>query len=106
MLSPENSATCQTARPQADKLETPLLPTDDASYTSCYCEENVYLLARSFLARPHVTENWDINVVFISNPARSVRKSFWAYGHRFFGGEETEGKLPNFFLFSQLKIIH
>ncbi|CAI7897798.1 unnamed protein product [Closterium sp. NIES-54] len=43
----------------------------DFTYTSCYCEENVYLLCRSLVSRgvAHVD---DLAVVFISNPDRKV----------------------------------
>lgn len=44
----------------------------NAIYTSCYCEENVYLLAQSLLARLEVTAVWEIYVVFISNETRTV----------------------------------
>ena len=43
-----------------------------ASYTSCYCEENIYLLAASFLEMPDFRESWDLSVVFISNCTKTV----------------------------------
>jgi hypothetical protein len=42
------------------------------SYTSCYCEENIYLLAASFLQIPDFRESWDLSVVFISNHTKTV----------------------------------
>jgi len=41
-------------------------------YTSCYCEENIYLLAASFLAMPGFCESWDLSVVFISNSTKTA----------------------------------
>ena len=49
----------------------PIVP-ECTIYTSCYCEENVYLLAKAFLADPSITEIWDIFVVFISNETKMV----------------------------------
>ncbi|KAF9646275.1 hypothetical protein BDM02DRAFT_3130510 [Thelephora ganbajun] len=43
-----------------------------ATYTSCYCEENIYLLAASFLAIPDFRNSWDLSVVFISNRTKTV----------------------------------
>lgn len=43
-----------------------------ASYTSCYCEENIYLLAASFLETPDFRESWDLSVVFISNHTKTA----------------------------------
>jgi len=53
----------------------PPLPSDHA-YTSCYCEENIYLLAQTFLAS-YAEENpntlpWEVYVVFISNNTNTV----------------------------------
>ncbi|KAI0060807.1 hypothetical protein BV25DRAFT_1788462, partial [Artomyces pyxidatus] len=45
---------------------------DGSSYTRCYCEENIFLLARVFHARDAVRDAWDVFVVFISNHAKSV----------------------------------
>ncbi|KAF8959078.1 N-terminal glutamine amidase-domain-containing protein [Flammula alnicola] len=41
-------------------------------YTSCYCEENVYLLCQSFLQDPSLKDEWDVFVVFISNLNKTV----------------------------------
>jgi len=45
-----------------------------AVYTSCYCEENVYLLAETFhgLAAEREDWAWDAHAVFISNAAKTV----------------------------------
>lgn len=40
-------------------------------YTSCYCEENIYLLAQACLASPDV-EKYRFFVVFISNHNKQV----------------------------------
>ncbi|KAI8998996.1 N-terminal glutamine amidase-domain-containing protein [Trametes punicea] len=60
-----------------DASPPPLPP--DSVYTSCYCEENIYLLAQAFtrLARPSATDRrepwpWQIYVVFISNSGKTV----------------------------------
>lgn len=63
---PMTSAIAELARPAY-----PVLP-DDSIYTSCYCEENVYLLAQAFYDQPSVREAWDIFVVFISNHSKTV----------------------------------
>lgn len=54
----------------------PSLPPDSV-YTSCYCEENIYLLCRALLQTPSVTELWDIFVVFISNANKAVGIRLW-----------------------------
>lgn len=46
---------------------TPALPADSV-YTSCYCEENIYLLAQTFSRLP----GWDAHAIFISNASKSV----------------------------------
>ena len=46
-----------------------------ASYASCYCEENIYLLAASFLEKPDLHESWDLSVVFISNHTKTASDS-------------------------------
>lgn len=43
-----------------------------APYTGYYCEENIYLLAESFLEIPDFRESWDLAVVFISNSAKTA----------------------------------
>jgi len=52
---------------------TPPSIPPDAVYTSCYCEENIYLLAQTFSEDPDIVGTWDIFVVFISNYNRTVR---------------------------------
>jgi len=51
----------------------PALPCDHV-YTSCYCEENVYLLAQAFSTRAGLLElsEWDIYVIFVSNEQKTV----------------------------------
>lgn len=41
-------------------------------YTSCYCEENIYLLIKRFLDPSGGEQQWDAFSVFISNPTRTV----------------------------------
>ena len=47
-----------------------------ASYTSCYCEENIYLLAASFLEKPDLHKSWDLSVVFVSNCTKTASDHF------------------------------
>ncbi|PIL30513.1 hypothetical protein GSI_07213 [Ganoderma sinense ZZ0214-1] len=55
----------------------PPLPSGSV-YTSCYCEENIYLLAQNFLAEAHTQASrglawpWELYVVFISNRRKTV----------------------------------
>ncbi|KAF9533441.1 N-terminal glutamine amidase-domain-containing protein, partial [Crepidotus variabilis] len=49
----------------------PSIPQDSV-YTSCYCEENVYMLSKSFSSDPEITKIWDPFVVFISNSSKTV----------------------------------
>lgn len=63
----------------------PPLPPDSV-YTSCYCEENIYLLAQHFreqageaqvvTRKAGVSDSdwfWEIYVIFISNDGKTVR---------------------------------
>ncbi|KAF9792885.1 N-terminal glutamine amidase-domain-containing protein [Thelephora terrestris] len=43
-----------------------------ASYASCYCEENIYRLAASFLDMPDFRASWDLSVVFTSNQTKTA----------------------------------
>ena len=56
--------------------DPPPVPHDHV-YTSCYCEENIYLLAQHFYAEAENHEArpwpWDVYVVFISNDQKTVR---------------------------------
>ena len=54
----------------------PILPSNSI-YTSCYCEENVYLLCRQYLEDPSVAKFWEIYVAFISNENKSVSLSIF-----------------------------
>lgn len=49
----------------------PPLPLSSV-YTACYCEENVYLLTKQFLDDSHVSSLWEVHVLFISNPSKTV----------------------------------
>jgi N-terminal glutamine amidase len=40
-------------------------------YTSCYCEENVWLLCRQLCESGRASEH-DLQVVFVSNPEQQV----------------------------------
>ncbi|EGN95453.1 hypothetical protein SERLA73DRAFT_186466, partial [Serpula lacrymans var. lacrymans S7.3] len=51
---------------------TPIDIPVDHTYTSCYCEENIYLLAKYFLDQPSVKRRWDIFAIFISNATKMV----------------------------------
>ena len=55
----------------ATTMSYPTVPPH-ASYTSCYCEENIYLLAASFFALPDFRKSWDLTVVFISNQSKTA----------------------------------
>lgn len=49
----------------------------DCIYTSNYCEENIYLLIRQFLAQPEINEgHWSTYAVFISNRTKTVTLLF------------------------------
>lgn len=69
------------APPPPRMVPPPLLP--DHIYTSCYCEENIYLLAQAFLKQASAgadpndmwTAHWDMFVVFISNHHKTVCSS-------------------------------
>ena len=61
-------------RPQDDDMTPgsyPPVPLQ-TPYNSCYCEENIYHLATSFLAMPDFRESWDLSVVFISNATKTA----------------------------------
>ncbi|PPQ81216.1 hypothetical protein CVT25_015740 [Psilocybe cyanescens] len=49
----------------------PCLPPASV-YTSCYCEENTYLLCQAFLDNPAVKEFWQVFVIVISNDNKTV----------------------------------
>lgn len=50
---------------------TPKLHLHDCTYTSCYCEENVYLLLKQLLQQ-HDRPASQLFAVFISNPHETV----------------------------------
>ncbi|KZT74009.1 hypothetical protein DAEQUDRAFT_661282 [Daedalea quercina L-15889] len=51
----------------------PPLPADSI-YTSCYCEENIYILAQAFASKAEADADWPWQVfaVFISNHGKTV----------------------------------
>ncbi|KAL1925258.1 uncharacterized protein VTP21DRAFT_141 [Calcarisporiella thermophila] len=52
-------------------LDLPLdLCKESLTYTPCYCEENIYLLAKAIL--PRIEEESEASVVFISNPRKLI----------------------------------
>ena len=53
----------------------PAIPAN-SGYTAYWCEENIYLLAKTCLEDEIVNRDWDVYAVFISNEGRSVRHSF------------------------------
>ena len=62
-----------------EAMAPPPLPTNHV-YTSCYCEENIYLLAQKF-STTSINERmrdqeglglWDKHVVFVSNDQKTV----------------------------------
>ncbi|KAJ7582849.1 N-terminal glutamine amidase-domain-containing protein [Mycena floridula] len=62
-------------RKARDRIMFPVSPPglpSDSVYKSCWCEENIYLLAQSFLLDPAILQAWKIHVIFISNPSRTV----------------------------------
>ncbi|KZT11633.1 uncharacterized protein LAESUDRAFT_720886 [Laetiporus sulphureus 93-53] len=62
----------ERTRRQTHRSPPPLPP--DSVYTSCYCEENIYLLAQAFAAQAEADSgwSWDAYVVFISNDGKTV----------------------------------
>ncbi|KAI0806968.1 N-terminal glutamine amidase-domain-containing protein [Fomes fomentarius] len=55
----------------------PLFLPPDSVYTSCYCEENAYLLAKSFAVEGEILGRsapwpWEVYVVFVSNSGKTV----------------------------------
>jgi len=68
----------------------PPLPSNNI-YTSCWCEENIYLLCQNFVQNRSVRDLWEIFTIFISNSDKTVS------GHNFF--EVLEPVTPNNILF-------
>lgn len=51
----------------------PISTPSTAVYTSCWCEENIYLLAKHFVeAEADFADNWDAYVLFISNQNKTI----------------------------------
>lgn len=63
--------------PQPTAVIAPPLPAwparDGCLYQRCYCEENIYWLARTLVQQ--LPALWRFFAVFISNPGKSVRGS-------------------------------
>ena len=57
------------------KVGAPPPPPPECIYTSCYCEENIYLLAQAFSSNAEADADWPWQafVVFISNHGKTVR---------------------------------
>jgi hypothetical protein len=56
-----------------ESLVPPTVP-ESAVYTSCWCEDNIYLLGRRLMeGRADFITKWDAYVVFISNEDKNVR---------------------------------
>jgi hypothetical protein len=68
-LSQTTMSASLSEQPYSRPRPPPLPP--NSTYTHCYCEENVYLLAESLVARDD--PEWAAYAVFISNPSQSVR---------------------------------
>ncbi|TFK42976.1 N-terminal glutamine amidase-domain-containing protein [Crucibulum laeve] len=49
----------------------PVFPPNSV-YTSCWCEENIYLLCKAFLDQSQIVKIWEVFVVFISNDSKTV----------------------------------
>ncbi|TFK72181.1 hypothetical protein BDN72DRAFT_763693 [Pluteus cervinus] len=62
-----DTATLATLAPRGP----PTLPSTGI-YTACYCEENIYLLCRSFSEIQSVSSSFDQFVMFISNHTKTV----------------------------------
>jgi hypothetical protein len=56
-------------------IESPPPVPPESSYTSYWCEENIYLLCQKFLADPSISKEWTPWVVFISNLKKTVSLS-------------------------------
>ena len=54
----------------------PPLPSN-STYTSCWCEENIYLLCQNFVEDQSLKDLWEMFAVFISNSDKTVS------GHNF-----------------------
>ena len=50
----------------------PLSLPQQCPYTSCWCEENIYLLCLHFLGDRSAMDDWNIYAVFISNESKTV----------------------------------
>ena len=62
-----------------------------STYTSCWCEENIYLLCQNFEQNQSLRDSWEIFAVFISNSNKTV------CGTTFQVFEPTPNKCPFFF---------
>jgi len=54
------------------RLNVPIIP-ENATYTACWCEENIYLLGKSFLDDlSGFRDEWKAYVAFMSNESKTV----------------------------------
>ena len=60
-----------TVKCETFTMPPPSLPRA-LTYTSCWCEENVYLLCSHFLGDHNAMHAWNIYTVFISNHSKTV----------------------------------
>jgi hypothetical protein len=66
----------------AEAVTTPVIHLQDCTYTSCYCEENVYLLINKLVQqqqRHQQQQHHDSSqlfAVFISNPSETVSSTY------------------------------
>ena len=51
-------------------IPLPLPP--NSTYTSCWCEENIYLLCQNFVQNQSLRDLWDVFAIFISNSNKTV----------------------------------
>lgn len=65
----------------SNPLSAPSVP-DNAVYTACWCEENVYLLGMGFLKdHENLYNAWKVYAVFMSNESKTVRFSLLIRRH-------------------------
>jgi hypothetical protein len=55
----------------ATQVASDTVRRDECTYTSCYCEENVYKLCERLTEKGKVSID-ELHVVFLSNPAKKV----------------------------------
>ncbi|KAI0318348.1 N-terminal glutamine amidase-domain-containing protein [Amylostereum chailletii] len=55
-----------------DALPVPPAISPHSLHTQFYCEENAYILAQTFEETNAVTCHWDVFVIFVSNPTKTI----------------------------------